>query len=133
MKKTIKTALASLLLVPAFALGVVAFGPVDSQASAQYNIETGKESAKPDSVPNSLFDVGGEDGIFTTIVNILLFIIAAVAVIMLIIGGIRYVVSGGDQQAVTGAKNTILYAVIGIVVAILAYAIVNFVISGLLE
>jgi hypothetical protein len=49
---------------------------------------------------------------------------------MLIIGGIRYVVSGGDSSAVTSAKNTILYAVVGIVVALLAYALVNFVIGS---
>jgi ABC-type Na+ efflux pump permease subunit len=49
---------------------------------------------------------------------------------MLIIGGIRYVVSGGDSAAVTSAKNTILYAVVGIVVAILAFALVNFVITS---
>jgi multisubunit Na+/H+ antiporter MnhB subunit len=62
----------------------------------------------------------------------MLFIIGAIAVIMLIIGGIRYVVSAGDQNAVTSAKNTILYAIIGIVVAFLAYAAVNFV-SGQLQ
>ena len=47
--------------------------------------------------------------------------------VMLIIGGIRYVVSGGDQGAVTSAKNTILYAIIGIIVAFLAFAAVRFV------
>ena len=47
--------------------------------------------------------------------------------IPLIIGGIRYVVSGGDQGAVTSAKNTILYAIIGIVIAFLAFAAVRFV------
>jgi hypothetical protein len=50
---------------------------------------------------------------------------------MLIIGGVRYVLSNGDQGAVTNAKNTILYAIIGIVVAFLAYAAVNFVTSQL--
>lgn len=63
------------------------------------------------------------------IVNVLLFIIGAVAVIMIVVGGIRYVVSNGDSSQITSAKNTILYAVIGLVVAILAYAIVNFVIN----
>lgn len=65
-----------------------------------------------------------------TIVNVLLFVLGAVAVIMIVIGGIRYVVSGGESSAVTGAKNTILYAVIGLVVAVLAYAIVNFVLDA---
>lgn len=63
------------------------------------------------------------------IVNVLLFILGAVAVIMIIIGGIRYTISQGDSGAITSAKNTILYAVIGLVVALLAYAIVNFVIA----
>jgi hypothetical protein len=63
------------------------------------------------------------------VVNTMLFILGIVAVIMIIIGGIRYVVSAGDSSAITGAKNTILYSVIGLVVAILAYAIVNFVIT----
>lgn len=64
-----------------------------------------------------------------TVVNTMLFILGIIAVIMIVIGGIRYVVSGGDSSAITGAKNTILYAVVGLVVAILAYAIVNFVIT----
>ncbi len=65
----------------------------------------------------------------STVVNILLFVIGTVSVIMIIIGGLRYVLSNGDSTQVTNAKNTILYAVIGLVVALLAYAIVNFVVT----
>ena len=64
---------------------------------------------------------------FGLIANLLLFVIGAIAVIMIIIGGIRYVSANGDQGQVTEAKNTILYAIIGLVVAISAYAIVTFV------
>lgn len=64
------------------------------------------------------------------IVNILLFVLGAIAVIMIVIGGIRYTLSNGDSSAITGAKNTILYAVVGLVVALLAYAIVNFVLDA---
>lgn len=64
------------------------------------------------------------------IINILLFIIGAIAVLMIIIGGLRYVLSAGDQGAVTGAKNTILYAVVGLIVAVMAFAIVNFVLAA---
>jgi hypothetical protein len=46
---------------------------------------------------------------------------------MLIVGGLRYITSNGDAQGATSAKNTILYAIIGLIVAILAYAIINFV------
>ena len=49
---------------------------------------------------------------------------------MLIIGGIRYTTSNGDQQAVQNAKNTILYAVVGLVIATLAFAAINFVIGS---
>ena len=67
--------------------------------------------------------------IAATIANIMLFILGAVAVIMIIVGGIRYATSNGDQSAVKGAKDTILYAVVGLIVALVAYAIVNFVIN----
>lgn len=64
------------------------------------------------------------------VINVLLFLIGAISVIMIIIGGFRYVVSNGDSSQITAAKNTIQYAVIGLVVALLAFAIVGFVISS---
>lgn len=66
-----------------------------------------------------------------TISDILIYVLGAVAVIMIIIGGFRYATSNGDQSQITGAKNTIMYAIIGIVVALLAYAIVRFVVSNI--
>lgn len=75
-------------------------------------------------------DLFGSTGIITTVTNILLFIVGAIAVVMVIVGGFRYVVSGGNTANITTAKNTILYAVVGLIVAILAYALVNFVITS---
>lgn len=72
----------------------------------------------------------GKGGIFERVANVLLLITGAVSVIMIIVGGFRYVVSGGSESGVKGAKNQILYAVIGLVVTLLAFAIVNFVISA---
>ena len=66
---------------------------------------------------------------FKNVANILLYLLGAIAVIMIIYGGIRYVTSGGDSSSIKAAKDTILYSVIGLVVAILAYAIVNFVVT----
>jgi TRAP-type C4-dicarboxylate transport system permease small subunit len=66
-----------------------------------------------------------------TIINVLLGLIGVVAVIMLIYGGFRYVLSAGNEKATSAAKDTILFAIIGIVVAVLAFAIVNFVIGSL--
>jgi len=65
--------------------------------------------------------------IIKTIVDVLLYILGIVSVFVIIIAGISYTVSGGDQNQVTKAKNTLMYAVVGLVVALLAYAIVNFV------
>jgi hypothetical protein len=63
------------------------------------------------------------------VVNVLLFVNGIISVIMIIVGGLRYVTSAGNASAVTGAKNTIIYAVIGLVVAFLAFAIVNWVLT----
>lgn len=65
--------------------------------------------------------------IIKRVINILSIVVGAVSVIMIIIGGFRYVVSNGDSNAVSGAKNTILYAVIGLLVVIFAQVIVSFV------
>ncbi len=65
-----------------------------------------------------------------TVVNTLLFVVGVISVIVIIVGGIMYTVSGGDSGGVTKAKNTILYAVVGLVVAFLAYAIVNWVVGA---
>ena len=74
----------------------------------------------------------GSGGIFSRIISTLFIVIGLIAVIIIVIGGLRYVLSAGDQNAVNSAKNTILYAVIGLVISILAYAIVNFVIGNVI-
>jgi hypothetical protein len=66
-----------------------------------------------------------------TIVNLLSAIVGIVAVIMIIVGGFRYITSGGNDTSVTSAKNTILYAIIGLVVVALAQLIVRFTLSKL--
>jgi uncharacterized membrane protein len=69
------------------------------------------------------------DQIVSQIINIMSLVVGVVAVIMIIIGGFKYVTSGGDSGNVTGAKNTILYAVVGLVVVALAQVIVRFVVD----
>ena len=63
------------------------------------------------------------------ITNTLLLAIGVSAVLMLIIGGFRYVFSQGNEKSISAAKDTILYAVIGIIVAIMSYSIITFVIN----
>lgn len=89
--------------------------------------QEGAEAARADGMPSELI---GDNGVFTNITNTVLYAVGIISVIMLIFGGIRYIISGGDQKKVTDAKNTILYAIIGLVISLLAYAIVNFVINA---
>ncbi|MEP6710461.1 MAG: hypothetical protein ABJA64_01975 [Candidatus Saccharibacteria bacterium] len=65
-----------------------------------------------------------------TIVNVLLFLIGAISVIVIIIGGIKFVTSDGDPGKAKSARETILYAIVGVVIALLAYALVQFVIKA---
>ncbi len=69
------------------------------------------------------------DQIVGQIIDIMSLVVGFVAVIMIIIGGFKYVTSGGDSGNVTGAKNTILYAVVGLIVVALAQVIVRFVVA----
>jgi hypothetical protein len=71
------------------------------------------------------------NNIIHTIVNLLSALVGVVAVIMIIVGGFRYITSGGNDTSVTSAKNTILYAIIGLVVVALAQIIVRFTLSKL--
>jgi hypothetical protein len=91
------------------------------------SIEDGANSARGADQATDLF---GSAGIFTTVTNVMLFIVGAISVIMVVIGGLRYVVSGGNSGNITTAKNTILYAIVGLIIAIMAYAVINFVIGS---
>ena len=76
----------------------------------------------------SQFDVSIQN-----ILNIVIGLLGIVAVVVIIIGGVTYMTSSGDAGKVKKAKDTILYGVIGLVVVALAYAIVNFVITGIIN
>ena len=91
-------------------------------------VREGAEAARADDMPAELI---GAEGVFTKFTNIALYVIGAISVIMLIWGGLRYILSGGDNKKVTDAKNTILYAIIGLIIAVLAFAIVNFVLNAI--
>lgn len=86
-----------------------------------------------DNKPQTLRDNGifGQDGILRKATSLVLILVGIASVIMIIIGGFKYVISNGDSNAINSAKNTILYAVIGLIVALLAQAILVFVIGKL--
>ena len=67
-----------------------------------------------------------------TILNVVFGVIGIVAVIMIVIGGVHYTISQGDSAKIQKAKGTIMYGLIGLVIVLLSFAIVNFVLNGLI-
>ena len=133
--KSIKIILAGLLMVTVLVIGMgatrfVAASDLTEGAQAAQGSSVSKVCMFTNDKPKGA-DGACATGIFTTIVNVALFLIGAISVIMIIYGGIRYTTSGGDAKNVTAAKDIILYSIVGLVVAILAYAIVDFVIVHL--
>jgi hypothetical protein len=113
-------------------VGVTQLLPVATASAAGADVLTESCKTNPSSAlctkSQALF---GPNSLWTKIINTLIFVIGAIAVVMIVIGGFRYTISGGDSGQVNGAKNTILYAVIGLVIALLSYGIVNFVLARL--
>ena len=70
---------------------------------------------------------GSVSDLLATILNVLSWVAGVISVVMIIISGIRFAVSGGDSGAVAGARNGIIYAVVGLAVVVLAQSIVRFV------
>jgi hypothetical protein len=122
MREATKRIRPILLAIVFIALAVLSL-TTDTSA---YSLQEGVNAARGSSQPADLFGAGG---VITTITNTLLFIVGALSVIMIIVGGLRYVVSGGNAASVTTARNTILYAVVGLVIAFLAFAAINFVLG----
>lgn len=103
----------------------VAVGAQDIQGNicAGANLEVGNtdcEQGAPEDTVNN---------IIKTVIDIFSLVVGVVSVIMIIIGGLKYITSGGDSGNVSGAKNTILYAIVGLVIVALAQIIVRFVLN----
>jgi hypothetical protein len=113
------TALAVLPLFPAGA--AQAAGPYLADTTQQKLTKGITATGNP-----SKCDINCEIG---RVVNILSSAVGVAAVIMVLVGGFRYITSGGSSEKVTSAKNTILYALIGVAVAALAQVLVRFVLS----
>jgi hypothetical protein len=120
--KQLKLVFVGMFLVIAAAVAVPAL-----QVSAQGPLEDVCKSNGDSAVCNE--QNNSSDDFVATLVDTLVFIVGFLSVFGIIIGGILYVTSSGDSSNVTKAKNTITYSIIGLVVAILAYAIVRFVVQ----
>ena len=93
-------------------------------------------SSAPSEVKEAAGCKGSSDGLPNVIINILNAIIGVagiISVIWIIIGGVNYMTSSGDPNKTKKARDTILYACIGLIICVLSFSIVNFVIKGIID
>lgn len=133
MKNMFKKVMAGFVVVASMALVMTGLGVLSSlPAQAACDPKKGMEGALQDDCsrgPGQAKELDGNQGVITTIINTMLFIVGLLAVIMIIYAGIRFVTAHGDEKQVESARQTIIYSVVGLIVAILAYALVNWVFS----
>lgn len=120
--------------------GILSTQSVSAQADPQNKLckgvdelklsPTGHGGCKDSSVKGS-----GEklDDLITTAINIFSVIVGIIAVVMLIYGGLRYITSAGDSGRLTGAKQTIIYAIIGLIIVAFAQFVARFIVSKAAE
>ncbi len=125
----------ALALLATFGFTGVVAAQGAGEPQLQNSLCTGADDLQIRSNPTTDCDTtaeGTEDrvnSLITQIINVFSVIVGIIAVIMIIWGGLKYITSGGDSGNVTGAKNTILYALIGLIIVALAQFIVRFVLS----
>lgn len=115
-----------MLLAPVALTGIASAQKADVQANlcAGANLDVNDPNcANTSDAPERV------NGLIALVINIFSVVVGVVSVIMIIIGGLKYITSGGDSGNVGNAKNTILYAIIGLVIVALAQVIVNFVLN----
>lgn len=130
MKKVVLNVVAAVLMV--LGLGGIA---TMSPAYAKVLCANGSPANTIDECPEWTGGDGIADnkdlmGTLTVIINVVVGVVGFVAVAMIVMGGISFATSQGDTAKTTKARNTILYGVVGLIVALLAFAIVNFVLSN---
>jgi hypothetical protein len=109
-------------------LSAKAFDPVDGAGCNQPQTKT---SAACSAKGQTADPISGPNGILIHATHIVAYIAGAAAIVLLIIGGIRYITSGGDPSNVKSAKDTVVYALIGLAVIVLADALVTFIVGRL--
>lgn len=134
IKKLKEVLTGAVLVLVATALPLAAAGgAVSAQASIQEGLEKGTCLNTTDTNCGTEDPEDAVNTIITTVINIFSLVVGVISVVMIIIGGLKYITSGGDSGNVSGAKNTILYAIIGLVVVALAQVIVRFVLQRVTE
>ena len=136
MIKKIKTLIVSmaamLTMLAPMALMPMTVSAADIQDSVCYGADKLQVSTAPSGANCSTSTQGGVSSfnkLLTEIINVISVVVGIIAVIMIIFAGFRYITSGGASDKVGNAKNTILYALIGLVIVALAQLIVKFVLN----
>lgn len=131
MIERVKKLITSLSVASLFLVPVMAPVAVHAAADIKGNLCSGADLDVDGTCDDPTGDTAKTtvNNLLTNVINIFSLIVGVVAVIMIIIGGLKYITSGGEASNITGAKNTILYAVIGLVVVALAQFIVKFVLA----
>ncbi len=126
--------IALFLTTMSLALGIFSFSaayaanPVNVVCTDS-NVTAGSASSSPLCQDTSSSQLNGSNTLVNLIVNLISAIAAFVAVVIIIISGIQFINSGGDSKKVSQAKDTILYAAIGLIVIVLARIIIGFVLQ----
>ena len=125
MKKSIISI--AIMTCAVFGASVLSTTSLPGSASAQ--VSEGINTATTSEMKGKSID--GDKGLIKTVVNVLLWAVGILSVIMIIFSGFRYITSAGDASKTKSAQSTLIYSVVGLIVAIMAYAIVNMVINRL--
>ena len=125
MKKSIISI--AIMICAVFGASVLSTASLSGSVSAQ--VSEGINTATTSEMKGKSID--GDNGLIKTVVNVLLWAVGILSVIMIIFSGFRYITSAGDASKTKSAQSTLTYSVVGLIVAIMAYAIVNMVTNRL--
>ena len=103
------------------------FGKVCDESTADSSVCQDNKEAKA----NPFNPISGKDGVLFTAVRILSSLVGVISVIMILFGSIKYITAGGEANSVASAKRTIIYALVGVLVAALAQGLIIFIVNSL--
>ena len=124
-----KKSIISIAIMTCAVFGASFLSTASLSGSASAQVSEGINTATTSEMKGKSID--GKDGLIKTVVNVLLWAVGILSVIMIIFSGFRYITSAGDASKTKSAQSTLIYSVVGLIVAIMAYAIVNMVINRL--
>ena len=124
-----KKSIISIAIMTCAVFGTSVLSTTSLSGSVAAQVSKGIDTATTSEMQGKSID--GKDGLIKTVVNILLWAVGILSVIMIIFSGFRYITSSGDASKTKSAQSTLIYSVVGLIVAIMAWAIVNMVIKRL--